>query len=332
MLRRRKADVEAELPGRTVKTYFVPMSEEQKARYEDYRAGGAADRAGATPAACAKGIRPTAAAARLHAHDLRHAGDPRSELPRQPKAGGAGGHPGDLLEERTARSSCSPNGSGCCDGARTGRRDGCRGGLAHRLAAAAAPARRDRPVQAGPACRLFLSTDSGSVGLNLQVASAVVNIDLPWNPAKLEQRIARAWRKNQTRSVTVVNLVTENSIEHHILHLLGHKQALADGVLDGHGDLSALKMPSGRAAFIERMQAMMKETTAAPRIIAGRSGRRRAATPPRRARAADRGATGGDGQVGLFAVLDLDPDALAAETKRHEATGGRARGRADRPR
>ena len=48
-----------------------------------------------------------------------------------------------------------------------------------------------------PACRLFLSTDSGSVGLNLQAASAVVNVDLPWNPAKLEQRIARAWRKNQ---------------------------------------------------------------------------------------------------------------------------------------
>ena len=62
-----------------------------------------------------------------------------------------------------------------------------------------------------PACRLFLSTDSGSVGLSLQAASAVVNVDLPWNPAKLEQRIARAWRKNQTRSVSVVNLVCEES-------------------------------------------------------------------------------------------------------------------------
>ena len=86
-----------------------------------------------------------------------------------------------------------------------------------------------------PRCRVFLSTDSGSVGLNLQVASAVVNVDLPWNPAKLEQRIARAWRKNQMRSVAVINLVTENSIEHSILHLLGQKQALADGVLDGDG-------------------------------------------------------------------------------------------------
>src|SRR3546814_5941517 len=98
-----------------------------------------------------------------------------------------------------------------------------------------------------PACRLFLSTDSGAVVLNLQVASAVVNVDLPWNPAKLEQRIARAWRKHQTRAVTVINLVTEDSNEHGIMHLLAHKKALADGVLDGEGDLSALKMPSGRA-------------------------------------------------------------------------------------
>src|SRR5262250_2065257 len=71
-----------------------------------------------------------------------------------------------------------------------------------------------------PTCRLFLSTDSGSVGLNLQVASAVVNIDLPWNPAKLEQRIARAWRKHQTRSVSVINLVSEKTIEQRMLETL----------------------------------------------------------------------------------------------------------------
>ncbi len=48
-----------------------------------------------------------------------------------------------------------------------------------------------------PDCRLFLSTDSGGVGLNLQNANVVINCDLPWNPARLEQRIGRAWRKNQ---------------------------------------------------------------------------------------------------------------------------------------
>jgi hypothetical protein len=172
-----------------------------------------------------------------------------------------------------------------------------------------------------PACRLFLSTDSGSVGLNLQVASAVVNVDLPWNPAKLEQRIARAWRKNQTRSVTVVNLVCENSIEHQILHLLGHKQALADGVLDGQGDLGALKMPSGRAAMIERMEAMMQaQASVAPRILSPEE----AVAEELRRRHAERALliearTGGDGRVRLLVVLDLDPEALAAEAKSHEA-------------
>ena len=108
-----------------------------------------------------------------------------------------------------------------------------------------------------PDCRLFLSTDSGSVGLNLQAANVVINLDLPWNPAKLEQRIARAWRKHQTRPVSVINLVCADSIEHRMLGLLSQKQQLADGVLDGRGDLASIKMPSGRVAFLERMQALM---------------------------------------------------------------------------
>ena len=53
-----------------------------------------------------------------------------------------------------------------------------------------------RRFRADPECRLFLSSESGRVGLNLQVADTVVNMDLPWNPARLEQRIARAWRKH----------------------------------------------------------------------------------------------------------------------------------------
>src|SRR5208283_1149650 len=100
---------------------------------------------------------------------------------------------------------------------------------------------------------------------NLQAASAIINLDLPWNPARLEQRIARAWRKNQMRTVDVINLVTEDSIEHSMLHLLAQKQALADGVLDRDGDLSAVKMPSGRSAFVERMAMMLGET--APPVV-----------------------------------------------------------------
>lgn len=108
-----------------------------------------------------------------------------------------------------------------------------------------------------PHCRLFLSTDSGSLGLNLQNANIVINLDLPWNPAKLEQRIARAWRKHQTRSVQIINLICEDSIEHRMLGLLAQKQALAEGVLEGKGDLKVMKLPSGRAAFMERMEGLM---------------------------------------------------------------------------
>ncbi|MFA7345756.1 MAG: DEAD/DEAH box helicase [Terrimicrobiaceae bacterium] len=108
-----------------------------------------------------------------------------------------------------------------------------------------------------PDCRLFLSTDSGGVGLNLQNASVVINCDLPWNPAKLEQRIARAWRKNQIRPVTVVNLIAENTIEHGMLASLSQKMELAQGVLDGTGDLGAIKLKSGRQAFLKRLSQIM---------------------------------------------------------------------------
>lgn len=83
-----------------------------------------------------------------------------------------------------------------------------------------------------PDCRLFISTYSGGVGLNLQNASVVINCDLPWNPARLEQRIARAWRKHQRRAVTVVNLIAEGTIEHAMLATLANKMTLAKGVLE----------------------------------------------------------------------------------------------------
>ena len=60
--------------------------------------------------------------------------------------------------------------------------------------------------------------------------------------------------------------MTENSIEHNILHLLAQKQTMADSVLDGMGDLDKMDMPSGRKAMIDRMQAMMKPS-APPRIV-----------------------------------------------------------------
>jgi superfamily II DNA/RNA helicase len=87
-----------------------------------------------------------------------------------------------------------------------------------------------------PDCRVFLSTDAGGVGLNLQNASAVINMDLPWNPAVLEQRIGRIHRIGQRRPVRVVNFIAQGTIEHGMLSLLSFKQSMFSGVLDKGAD------------------------------------------------------------------------------------------------
>jgi superfamily II DNA or RNA helicase len=90
-----------------------------------------------------------------------------------------------------------------------------------------------------PACRVFLSTDAGSTGLNLQHASTLVNMDLPWNPAILEQRIARIHRMGQTRPVRVINFVAKGTIEEGMLSVLAFKRSLSAGILDGgSGEIS----------------------------------------------------------------------------------------------
>lgn len=71
--------------------------------------------------------------------------------------------------------------------------------------------------QTNPECRLFITTNAGSTGLNLQAAKTLISVDLPWNPAVLEQRIARAHRTGQTQPVQVFVLVTEwPAVENHI--------------------------------------------------------------------------------------------------------------------
>ena len=85
-------------------------------------------------------------------------------------------------------------------------------------------------------CRIFLSTDAGSTGLNLQAASILINIDLPWNPAVLEQRIGRIYRIGQETPIQVLNLVSKNSIEEGMIKRLKFKQSMFEGALDGGDD------------------------------------------------------------------------------------------------
>ncbi|MBX3202295.1 MAG: DEAD/DEAH box helicase family protein [Labilithrix sp.] len=91
---------------------------------------------------------------------------------------------------------------------------------------------------------VLLSTDAGGVGLNLQVASYVVHLDLPWNPARLDQRIARAHRLGQTRGVSVTYLCAETGIERGIEGTLAGKRAVRSAATDGASDVDALEAPT----------------------------------------------------------------------------------------
>ena len=105
-----------------------------------------------------------------------------------------------------------------------------------------------------PDCRLFLSTDAGGVGLNLQHAAAVVvNMDVPWNPAVLEQRIGRVHRMGQSRGVQVINFVGQGSIEEGMLSVLAFKKSLFAGVLDG-GETDVFLQGTRLSQFMESVE------------------------------------------------------------------------------
>ncbi len=117
-----------------------------------------------------------------------------------------------------------------------------------------------RQFREDPRCRLFLSTDAGGVGLNLQNATVVVNMDQPWNPAVLEQRIGRVHRLGQHRPVRVVHFVAQGTIEQGMLSLLSFKKSLFAGVLDGGDDEVLL----GGARLTRFMESVEKATGAIP--------------------------------------------------------------------
>lgn len=88
-----------------------------------------------------------------------------------------------------------------------------------------------------PDCKVFLSTDSGGTGLNLQAADCVINFELPWNPAKMNQRIGRINRIGQKATcINVINLIAKYSIEERIMAGIKLKGDLFSGVFDGGQD------------------------------------------------------------------------------------------------
>lgn len=118
--------------------------------------------------------------------------------------------------------------------------------------------------QTNPDCRVFLTSNAGSTGLNLQAANTVINVDLPWNPAVLEQRIARAHRMGQKQPVQVYVLVTEQTIEENLLATLSAKHELALAALDVQSTVDSVNLQSGMEELKRRLEVLLGAKPDAP--------------------------------------------------------------------
>jgi SNF2 family DNA or RNA helicase len=88
-----------------------------------------------------------------------------------------------------------------------------------------------------PHCRLFLSSDAGAYGVDLNQGSHVINYDLPWSGGALAQRIARIDRTNSAfDQIQVVYMYGQGTIEERMYRMLVQKRKVARAFLDGEFD------------------------------------------------------------------------------------------------
>jgi superfamily II DNA/RNA helicase len=120
-----------------------------------------------------------------------------------------------------------------------------------------------------PRAAILFLTDAGGVGLNLQkAANACINLELPWNPAILEQRIGRIHRHGQKRPIDVYNLVSRGCIEERIAALVADKRALFNGVFEGTSSDLKFERSSALRDVLERLSPEIAEDATASGIVA----------------------------------------------------------------
>lgn len=257
MLRRRKAEVLAQLPERVDNRIFVPLTPEQRVHHDEngdivarivarWRKTGYLSDADQRRLRCAlQNMRMSCNSTWLLDRETDH-GNKVHELMTLLD---------ELFEDATAKAVVFSQWLGTHEliARRLAQRD-----WGHVLFSGLVPGNQRGALverfHTDPRCRLFLSTDAGGVGLNLQHAAAVVvNMDLPWNPAVLEQRIGRVHRMGQSRGVQVVNFVGQGSIEEGMLSVLAFKKSLFAGVLDG-GEREVFLQGTRLSKFMESVE------------------------------------------------------------------------------
>lgn len=176
-----------------------------------------------------------------------------------------------------------------------------------------------------PEIRVFISTDAGGTGLNLQAASALINLDLPWNPAVLAQRLARVHRLGQKRPTLIVLLVSADSYEERVGHILETKRELFTSVVaeEATGDVVGLSQRSLELAVgAIGGEALRAANEDGSRDDGSAEATNDEAAPDEKTDGGDAAAAGGGGPAEAAATLDDGRvAALVAEAQRRFGAG-----------
>jgi SNF2 family DNA or RNA helicase len=104
--------------------------------------------------------------------------------------------------------------------------------------------------------KVLVCTDVLKYGQNLQCAHYLINFDLPWNYATLEQRIGRERRVDQKHKVIVLNLIMKNSCEDRIMDILQYKRKLSNIIDDVKYD--RIKVPKSKGITYKTLKELIK--------------------------------------------------------------------------
>ncbi len=248
LLRRKKEEVLLQLPERLEQTRYTPLTVEQAELEESYRSGAAQLLAIAERRPLTRQQQERLLACLLKARQACNAAelcDPKRKVKHSPKLDELEALVEEIVATGDAKVLVFSEWVGMLKLAQVRLE---KMGVGYEMLHGSIPTDK-RPAllqrfHDDPNARVLLSTDAGGVGLNLQVASYVIHLDLPWNPARLDQRTARAHRLGQTRGVVVTYLCAEQGIERGIEGTLAQKRKVRSAALDADSTEEALEAPS----------------------------------------------------------------------------------------
>ena len=117
--------------------------------------------------------------------------------------------------------------------------------------------------------RFLVATDAAGEGINLQFCAYMANYDIPWNPARLEQRMGRIHRYGQSRTVHIANLVAASTREGRVLEVLLDKLDTIRQELKSDKVFDVIGRMFENASLREVMIEALKDEDAAKARLAG---------------------------------------------------------------